>query len=463
LGLALAVLLAAGCCTACWNTEPLDGDGGGASDGNQGASGPGSNGSGAGSSSQGSGMPSTGQGGAPAGCDGGDGEAAHPFGNHAFSYVAGTILPTVGALGALDQVVIDDYEQWKSRYVTAGCGGYFIEADLGSARTVSEAHGYGMVAMAYMAGHDPEAKVIFDGMHAYFVDHPSQGSSDLMAWSQDYSCNSNQGEGSATDGDLDIAYALLLADKQWGSGGAINYRSEADRVIKAILQHEVDDSRSWFLLGDWVNKNSYAHYDATRSSDFMPGHVASFIAAGSHPAWSTVIDGGYGNFATIQQSHAPATGLLPDFIRYPSSTPAAAESGFLEGEHDGSYHYNACRVPWRLAAHYLTTGDARAKAVLSKINSFLKSSTSGDPDNIAAGYWLDGDGLPGSNFTSTAFVGPFGVAAMIDGGNQAWLNSIWTLLDQRQLDGVYYEDTIKLLTMITMSGNWWAPEAAPCP
>ena len=28
---------------------------------------------------------------------------------------------------------------------------------------------------------------------------------------------------SQTDGDLDIALSLLMADKQWGSGGAVNY------------------------------------------------------------------------------------------------------------------------------------------------------------------------------------------------------------------------------------------------
>jgi len=36
---------------------------------------------------------------------------------------------------------------------------------------------------------------------------------------------------SAADGDLDIAYALLLADRQWGSCGTVNYLLEAQRVL----------------------------------------------------------------------------------------------------------------------------------------------------------------------------------------------------------------------------------------
>ncbi|MFP6684477.1 MAG: glycosyl hydrolase family 8, partial [Polyangiaceae bacterium] len=294
-------MLLAGLVVGCWNTEPFDGRGavgaGGASGSSEASS---ANGESSGTTSAVSSGSSSG--GAPVGCDG-SGEAAHPFGNHAFDYVAGSILPDVASLGALDQVVAEEYEQWKSLYLRAACGGYIVEASVGAARTVSEAHGYGMIIAAFMAGHDPEAQAIFDGMHKYVVDHPSEGSADLMAWSQDASCNSNQGAQSATDGDLDIAYALLLADKQWGSGGAINYRLEADRISQAILTHEVDDTNSWFLLGDWAH-NSGQYYDATRSSDFMPGHVASFLAAGGSNEWNTVLDSGYSILSAVQSKSA---------------------------------------------------------------------------------------------------------------------------------------------------------------
>ena len=47
---------------------------------------------------------------------------------------------------------------------------------------------------------------------------------------------------SATDGDLDIAFGLLLADKQWGSAGAINYLAEARKVIAAIKMFEMNQN-----------------------------------------------------------------------------------------------------------------------------------------------------------------------------------------------------------------------------
>jgi len=58
-----------------------------------------------------------------------------------------------------------------------------------------------------------------------------------------------------------------------------------------------------------------------------------------------------------------------------------------------------------------------------------------------------------------AFVAPLGVGAMVDATNQSWLDALWELIVATPLsDGGYYENTLKLLAMIVMSGNWWAPE-----
>jgi len=57
-----------------------------------------------------------------------------------------------------------------------------------------------------------------------------------------------EGADSATDGDLDIAYALLLADNQWGSSGSVDYKAEALAVLSDILDKEVNRI-DWNLLG----------------------------------------------------------------------------------------------------------------------------------------------------------------------------------------------------------------------
>jgi hypothetical protein len=146
------------------------------------------------------------------------GNVTVPFGSHPHPYASGTIKPA-HSQAQLDQAVKDFYDTWKGLYLGDGCGGgrYLVLTGMANSKTVSEAHGYGMLLAAYMAGYDSEAKTIFDGMYKYYLAHQSVNTPFLMAWSQDSACNNNQGPDSATDGDLDIAYALLLADKQWGS------------------------------------------------------------------------------------------------------------------------------------------------------------------------------------------------------------------------------------------------------
>jgi glycosyl hydrolase family 8 len=397
-------------------------------------------------------------GGGGLGCAG-DGSAAQPFGNHARPYAAGAILPDHLSQQQLDDAVAGFYDTWKARYLVEGCGeGRVYIGYQGPDKTVSEAHGYGMLATVLMAGHDPAAHDLFDGMVRYYEDHRSELTPDLMAWKQS-GCGDVEGANSATDGDLDIAYALLLADRQWGSGGAIDYATLAGRVIDGIRAGEVDAAGRYLLIGDWTGGGG-EFYAATRSSDFMPGHLASFgaLAGGD---WAGLLDSEYDFLARVQRDHSPEVGLLPDFLLDPAGAVRPPDGQFLEADTDGSYGYNACRDPWRIASHFVTSGDPRAQEMMQPLNAWIQQATGGDPAAIRAGYRLDGTPQPDSDYTELAFIAPFGVAAMVGAENQAWLNDMWDEI-LAETDGGYYGDSIKLLSLIVMSGNWWTPEAAPC-
>ena len=72
--------------------------------------------------------------------------------------------------------------------------------------------------------------------------------------------------------------------------------------------------------------------------------------------------------------------------------------------------------------------------------------------------------LPGSGYFTTAFAAPLGVAAMATPSQQLWLNGLYEAV--RLSDESYYEDTLTLLSMLVMSGNFWGPDtfaAAPVP
>jgi len=386
----------------------------------------------------------------------------HPFGSHPMPYAAGSIVPSHVSAATRDQTVRDFYDAWKARYLrqTCGPGRYVVEASTRSGNlTVSEAHGYGMILAALMAGHDPDAKIIFDGMVAFFREHPTATHDHLMSWYQRTTCSDAEGNDSASDGDLDIAFALLLADKQWGSCGAIDYLAEAEAVLADLKDGDLDDTHRYVLLGDWVTPASPGYYDATRSSDFMMDHYRSFGAATGDADWSALLSRSYVILDAVQTSHAPATGLVPDFIADPLGTPDPVASGFLEGANDGAYHYNACRVPWRVATDFLVSDNTRAPVVAQRLTTSAQTTTGNTPSAFRSGYQLNGIPSPGSDYLSMAFVAPLGVGAMVDAGNQAWLNALWDLAVATPITAEgYYENTLKLLALVAMSGNWWAPE-----
>lgn len=388
----------------------------------------------------------------------------HPFGSRPMSYVAGSIRPNHLSQSALDQAVLDFYDAWKARYLeqTCGAGRYVVLSDTQPGNlTVSEAHGYGMLLSVLMAGHDPDARAIFDGMLAYFREHPSVYTPNLMAWYQSRSCESAEGGDSASDGDLDIAYALLLADKQWGSCGAIDYAAAASQVLAAIRTGDIDSGGNYIRLGDWTDPSEPSYYEATRSSDFMPGHLREFAAASGDSVWTEVLDTTYSIFDSLQTNFSPATGLLPDFIADPLGSPAPVAPFFLEGPNDGAYDYNACRDPWRLATDYLGSGDMRAKTAVQRITSWIRTTTGNSPANIQAGYQLDGSLSVDADYESLAFTAPLAVGAMTDSANQAWVNAMWDRIVATPIDdGAYYENTLKLLAMVVLSGNWWTPSSA---
>lgn len=386
---------------------------------------------------------------------------ARPFPQHA-SYRSGSILPDHISRAVMDDSVKSFYQQWKKHYVLTGCeeGESYVwfEGTRGTNKSVSEGQGYGMMIVALMAGSDREAQDTYDRLFRYFKAHPTRGSTHLMAWSQDKFCHSIDGT-SATDGDLDIAYSLLLADAQWGSGGSIAYREEAIEMIRSILQQEINPVTFYVMQSNAIKEGSRDFFDV-RSSDFMPDHFRAFKAASGDAHWDSVVDNNYRLFRYLEDAYSPEAGLVPDFIRNagPGKPIFPAQPQYLESIYDGAYNFNACRVPWRIATDALLHGDSRADTMLTRINRWIRGTTNDNPDNISAGYDLDGDDLKDRNYEALCFIGPFSVAAMINAENQPWLNKCWDYLVHFPLHEFdYYDNSIKMINMIILSGNYWVP------
>ena len=376
----------------------------------------------------------------------------------------GTVRPSQWTQAQLNEAVRTFYDRWKSRYLVALTGNdgnqqYRVAFGRNGEKrgfTVSEGQGYGLVIVSTMAGHDPSAQRICEGLWRFARAHPSDIDNRLMDWR----VPGGEGNDSAFDGDADLAYGLLLADAQWGSSGAINFRTEFERTLTGILASMIGPQSHLPMLGDWVKPDDSKYNQYTpRSSDLMTGHFRTWGRATDAGVWNDVVAASQGTIASLQADYAPATGLLPDFIQPRSAQdhrPEPANAGFLEGPSDGSYSYNAGRVPWRAGADALLHGDATSAAQAAKIARWSNAATSGNPRQFRSGYHLNGTPLPDSDYFSIFFAPPLGVAAMCDPGLQAWLDAIYTAV-VATTDEDYYEESVALLCLMLMTGNFRDP------
>ena len=478
----VALLLAPLGCGSSHNASGFGGDTGG---GDTGGKGTGSGGKGSGGAAGGEGGDSGGDtGGAGGSGKGGSGAGGmvtftpsapqKPFGMHTFKYPAGVLKPT-GTQQKLDDSVKAYYDKWKAMYLKPGCGGYVLETGAGTgsykeAFSVSEGHGYAMVITALMAGYDPKAQEEFNGLHKVFRAFPSTNDDDLMDWQLLRACPKGQTcmetapgcfrqdgpeSGSATDGDMDIAFSLLLADKQWGSNGA--YLGEARKVIAAVKAKEMNNMTKFPMLADDIGPGDPMYY-TTRPSDFMLDHFRAYGKATGDAFWMGSVDAIQGLITGLQKNFAPSTGLLPDFVVDTNTQPKPAPPMWPkdEGNTTGEYAYNSCRVPWRIATDYIASGDTRSKDALKAINTWIKMASMGMPKNIIDGYTLEGQFSNSTSGYDLSFTAPFAVSAIVD-SDQAWLDAIWANVEGFQLNG-YFGDTIKMISMIVISQNWWAPQ-----
>src|SRR6185312_10496304 len=99
--------------------------------------------------------------------------------------------------------------------------------------TVSEGIGYGMILSAYLGD-----RATFDGLWSYAKSHFDANG--LMNWKIDAN-NGTIGFNAATDGDEDMTFALIAADKRWGG-----YSADASAMIGKIMAHEIEPN-TWVV------------------------------------------------------------------------------------------------------------------------------------------------------------------------------------------------------------------------
>ncbi|WP_456313703.1 glycosyl hydrolase family 8 [Pseudomonas shirazensis] len=331
-----------------------------------------------------------------------------------------------------------NYETWKNNFV-ADCSNNRkrIKFDDPS-KTVSEGIGYGMLLSVYMAD-----KALFDGLWLYYKDNVN--SNGVMNWKIN-GCSGTDGANGATDAELDVAFALIVADYQWASTGTINYKTDAKTLIAAIKAHEVEANTFVLKPGDQFGGSTI-----TNPSYFSPAYYRVFGTFTNDVSfWNSVAAKSYtiiNNNLTVNNA---AGGLVSDWCMA-SGAYSSAAGGYNNG--GKTYTYDAARTPWRIAVDYLWFGNADAKTYAKKTSDFVRVTLGGSA-NIKDGYNQNGSLI--GQWHNATFVGAFACAAMA-GENQTHLNASYTDLNNLNEPNSYFNHTLKTLYSLLLTGNFYLP------
>lgn len=368
--------------------------------------------------------------------------------------------------------VLAAYTQWKTDLVTsAGAGGFQriqrtasdgVSTSTPAGSTVSEGIGYGMLIAVYMG--DPDSHTLFDNLWKYEQLHLDGNK--LMNWSIDASGNVSAsggmmlGAGGATDADEDMAFALVMADKQWGSSGALNYASLAAAQISAIWNHEIYNSNLAGPGDSWGPTNLFQDINI---SYFAPAYYRVFKTIDGSHDWDAVTQTVFDTIALALTGNGnTANGLVPAWCSTNSTSCGSSGAGPF------NYQYDSCRTPFRVGVDWCWNGSrdasaatainpSRAQSYVSKTSSFFSGVGA---SAIVDGYNLDGTVASGAHTTaqgqSAAFIGPAAVGAMSSATYQSFLDAAYARVKTRQLTigGAYYDESWTVMSLLMMTGNF---------
>ena len=306
-----------------------------------------------------------------------------------------------------------------------------IEKDHGSNTYVSEGTGYGMLMMVYFSDNTTSYQSQFDKMWAFY----KAGSNEhgLMNWSFGTLTPSDNKANAATDAEMDVAAALIMASYQFGDE---KYLDEARTLLQNVKKYEFEENG--------LHKPGDAWNDKKNPSYVAPAYYRLFAEVDKDNAefWNTTAMNA--NYALLETNSAEySTGLFDNWSD-------ASGKGM-----DKYYGYDAARTPWRLAQDFYWFGEEKAKTMLDKLGKWVSgkaaSSMNGTIERSGSQMWND---------HNSTFVATLMTSLVTDESRQGKLDEYWKEAVSLG-DEAYFEQSMKVLCGLLVSGNMPNLAAAP--
>lgn len=307
-----------------------------------------------------------------------------------------------------------------------------IEKDKGSNNFVSEGTGYGMLMMVYFSDNTTSYQPQFDKLWAFYKAGVNEHG--LMNWSfgglKPYDNKAN----AATDAEMDVAAALIMAAYQFGDE---KYLEEARKLLKNVKQYEFEENG--------LHKPGDAWNDKKNPSYIAPAYYRLFAEVDTENSdfWNTTAMNA--NYTLLETNSAEySTGLFDNWSN-------ASGKGL-----DRNYGYDAARTPWRLAQDFYWFGEAKAKTMLDKLGSWVSTKQAKDVKGQ-----INRDGSV-ENWTShnSTFVATLMTSLVTDASHQGKLDEFWNETVSLG-EEAYFEQSLKILCGLLVSGNMPNLSVAP--
>jgi len=383
----------------------------------------------------------------------------YPF-PQSFKYSFGQlpeIDPAVMAQKVQSQFSTWDQEYYEEKVIDGTTYGRIKFSQVGEdgSATVSEGIAYGMLIYVYMENSTNNCRDKFDALWNYYDRY--KNSNKVMNWKIDGFGDPSSAvidPNGATDAEIDVATALLLAYKQWDDE---SYLDKANQLLNTIWTYEIEQSTKTILPGDAFDQVLNPCYFTTNGiqlfqevTEKLPGKLPPLD-------WDAVVAKSY---EIMKKAANSSTGLIPDWVlnqppNYPYITGVLPFDKSTPPKFTSDYKYDAVRIPWRMAHAYAWYGHKDAQDIAAAITDWAigKYGTSG-AGNMVDGYKVDGTELGVSS--NACFTGGFAVGGMVaNQGETDKLTFLTSGFNQTDLgeNGSYFNHTTQLLYMMLMSGN----------
>jgi len=348
-------------------------------------------------------------------------------------------LPSGGTYGG-SQAAADAYNAWKTAYVTTCSGGQYRVLFDDNSSTVSEGIGYGMLLSVYAAD-----KALFDGLWAYYQ---ANTNGNVMNWKIS-GCSGVTGANGATDAELDVAMALTIAAEQW-SASSSTYTAAAQKLIKYIQSTEMASD------GQTLNGDKWGNQSTCRNpSYFAPGYYRQFanIDAGNATFWNTTAINASNTILNANRNGT--SGLVSNWCDNAGTENSCGNTG----SGANGYGADACRNPWRTTIDYLWNGP-NASSGATGINSRLISFVSGYENQLKGPITTRSDAHPTNGSYINGSYTTLGLPTMTASSAQGSLNKCYSAIASLPNTDVYFNSTMRCLSLFVLTGNFWAPGAS---